>query len=64
MMQYEFGMTNKRTAKQEQARATAKTAALAYEAVSAAYGAEYDVRELPVVGRAPHAIAGEIDCTG
>lgn len=63
MKQYEYSMTNKRTGRAEQARATAPNAVIAHAQIVLAYGRSFTVCELYSDINPPHHIAGEIDCS-
>ena len=60
--QFEFSIENKVTGNKDQARATAKNAYIAREAISNYYGDRYHISEDPCTIREPHAIVGEVDC--
>ena len=62
MKQYEFEITNKRTGRVEQARATAATPEIARAQVVLMYGLQYTVAGLFSDVNPPHQVAGEIDC--
>jgi hypothetical protein len=63
MKQYEFQITNKRTARVEHARATARTAEIARKQIEQYYGEQFDVAALYCDINPPHQVLGEIDCS-
>jgi hypothetical protein len=63
MKQYEFQITNKRSARVEHARATAATAAIARAQIVLAYGQQFDVMGLHCDVNPAHHVLGEIDCS-
>lgn len=63
MKQYEYSMTDKRTGRNEHARATAANAVIAHAQIVLMYGRQFDICELYSDINPPHHIAGEIDCS-
>jgi hypothetical protein len=63
MKQYQYNMTDKRTGRNEHARATAANAVIAHAQIVLMYGRQFDISELYSDINPPHHTAGEIDCT-
>lgn len=63
MRQYEFEAINRKRGNVERIRATAKTEAIAREAIVEYYREQFDIAELCCDINPPHAILGEIDCS-
>ena len=60
--QFEFTLTHRETARRDQVRATAWTAAAARQAIVDYYGDLYSVADTAHSVRAAHCVLGEIDC--
>lgn len=63
MKQYQYNMTDKRTGRNEHARATAANAVIARAQIVLMYGRQFDICELYSDINPPHHTAGEIDCS-